>query len=308
MKALDSLRDNILKVYFGDPAAVDRLLICVLARGHVLIEAVPGVGKTILATTMARSLDCKISRIQLTPDLLPSDIVGVTVWEQQSSQFVFKPGPVFCNILLADEINRTTPRTQSALLEAMNEAQVTVDGHTYELEQPFLVIATQNPYEFEGTYVLPESQVDRFLMRIRLDYPDPAREAAVLKAEPARNVLNKITAVMPAAELVALQEKVHDVDIEQTLLDYIVRLAAWTRDHNDIQVGVSTRGALMLSVAARATALYNDRDYCVPDDIIDNVVPVCGHRIITRAYAHDGHGVAAEKILAQALREVPSPT
>jgi len=257
---------------------------------------------------MARSLDCKISRIQLTPDLLPSDIVGVTVWEQQSSQFVFKPGPVFCNILLADEINRTTPRTQSALLEAMNEAQVTVDGHTYELEQPFLVIATQNPYEFEGTYVLPESQVDRFLMRIRLDYPDPAREAAVLKAEPARNVLNKITAVMPAAELVALQEKVHDVDIEQTLLDYIVRLAAWTRDHNDIQVGVSTRGALMLSVAARATALYNDRDYCVPDDIIDNVVPVCGHRIITRAYAHDGHGVAAEKILAQALREVPSPT
>lgn len=308
MRSLKALKESIQQVYMGSPDAVDRLIVCLLARGHALIEAVPGVGKTILASALARSLDCVMSRIQLTPDLLPSDILGVTVWDQHKGEFVFKPGPVFANVVLADEINRTTPRTQSALLEAMNEAQVTVDGQTRKLDQPFMVIATQNPHEFEGTYVLPENQVDRFLMRIRLDYPPHDDEARIIRTDPFRTALSQVTPVLTADELVALQEKVHNVAMDQSLVDYILRIAEATRRHDQIRVGISTRGALMLSTAALATALVKDREYVVPDDIIDNVFSVCSHRVITESFGHEGQGVAAEQVLEEILRELPVPT
>lgn len=307
MEQLERLRANIQRVFIGNLTAVDQLLVCLLARGHVLIEDVPGVGKTILATSLARSLDCTISRIQLTPDLMPADILGVTVWDQHKLDFVFKPGPIFSNIVLADEINRTTPRTQSALLEAMNEAQVSVDGHTRELAQPFMVIATQNPFEFEGTYFLPESQLDRFLMRIHLGYPKAQDEARILETEPARTTLAGLTPVLSSAEVVDLQNKVTQIRVDQSLLDYVVQIAQTTREHEQIQVGVSPRGTLSLLRAARATALMHDRDYVIPDDIINNVVPVWSHRIISKTYMHDGDGIASHRIVQQIVESVPTP-
>lgn len=307
MEQLTQLRDNIRRVYMGGARAVDQVIVCLLAQGHVLIEDVPGVGKTILATSLARSLDISLSRIQLTPDLLPSDILGVSVWDQKAAQFSFKPGPIFANIILADEINRTTPRTQSALLEAMNEAQVSVDGVTHKLDAPFTVIATQNPFEFEGTYFLPESQLDRFLMRINLGYPSPADEARILVDEPARNALQDLKPVMTGPELVDLQMKVTKVQVDKTLVDYVIQLATATREHDQIQVGVSPRGALSLLRVARATALLNNRDYVVPDDIVTNIIPVCAHRIVSKTYMHDGDGVAAHRIMQQIMETVPAP-
>ena len=307
MQRLERLRANILQVYLGNQKAVDRLLCCLLARGHVLIEDVPGVGKTILAKALAQSLDCSLSRIQLTPDLLPADVLGVTVWDQQKSEFVFKPGPVFSNIVLADEINRTTPRTQSALLEAMNEAQVSIDGHTRKLIQPFIVIATQNPFEFEGTYFLPESQLDRFLMRIHLGYPSPDDEARILDLDPARTALNELRPVMTAQDLVELQSMVPEVRVDPSLRDYVIRIANATRNHEQVQIGVSPRGALALVQAARATALLQRRDYVVPDDISSNVNAVCAHRVIAKTYVHDADGETTGRIMQQVLETVPSP-
>ncbi|GAB4193186.1 MAG: AAA family ATPase [Phycisphaeraceae bacterium] len=307
MRRLESLRSNIQKCYLGNQQAIDKLIICLLAGGHMLIEDVPGVGKTMLATALARSLDCSMARLQMTPDMLPSDVLGVTVWDQRKSEFVFKPGPIFANILLADEVNRTTPRTQSALLEAMNEAQVSIDGHTRKLLQPFIVIATQNPFEFEGTYFLPESQLDRFLMRISLGYPSPDDESRILTLDPSRNALHELRPVLTAEDLLRLQQQVRDVNVDQILVDYVVQIANATRRDEQLQAGVSTRGALALMHAAKATAVFHGRDYVIPEDITSNVIPVFAHRVIPRSYAQDGDGVTAARIMQRLLETIPSP-
>ncbi|HEX7009755.1 MAG TPA: MoxR family ATPase [Phycisphaeraceae bacterium] len=307
MHRLERLRSNIQKCFIGNQPAIDKLITCLLARGHMLIEDVPGVGKTMLATALAKSLDCSLSRIQLTPDMLPSDVLGVTVWDQQKGEFVFKPGPIFSNIVLADEINRTTPRTQSALLEAMNEAQVSIDGHTRRLIQPFIVIATQNPFEFEGTYFLPESQLDRFLMRLHLGYPSAEDEARIVTLDPSRNALNDLKPVMTAEDLVELQGQVDRVQIDPTLVDYVIRIANATRANEQLQVGVSPRGSLALIRAAKAAALLHRRDYVVPDDITSNMIPVLAHRVIPKTHTHDADGVTAQRIMQQILETVPSP-
>ncbi|MEM6757039.1 MAG: AAA family ATPase, partial [Planctomycetota bacterium] len=217
MQQLDALRANIQSVFLGNKQAVDRVLVCLLAGGHILIEDVPGVGKTTLAVALSKSVDASLARVQMTPDMLPADILGVTVWDQKQNDFVFKPGPIFNNIVLADEINRTTPRTQSALLEAMSEGQVSIDGTTRRLVDPFLVIATQNPFEFEGTYFLPESQLDRFLMRLKLGYPAPSDEARILRLDPHRQALASLKPVTTAAELVRMQRQVDQVEMDATL-------------------------------------------------------------------------------------------
>lgn len=307
VQKLDLLKKNVQKVFLGNQAAVDKIIVCLLARGHVLIEDVPGVGKTILATSLSKSLDCTISRVQMTPDLLPGDILGVTIWNQQKGDFIFKPGPIFSNVLLADEINRTTPRTQSALLEAMNEAQVSIDGQTRKLIQPFMVIATQNPFEFEGTYFLPESQLDRFLMRIHLGYPSPEDESRILDLDPSRTTLSDLEPVMTADELVTLQDMVNKVQIDPSLIDYIIQISNATRNNEQLQIGVSPRGSLALVRAARATALMHKRDYVVPDDIVSNVIPVFAHRVISKTYMHDADGVATARVMQQVLETVPSP-
>jgi MoxR-like ATPase len=307
MHQLETLRANLQKVFLGNPTAVEKIIICLLARGHILIEDVPGVGKTVLATSLARSLDCTLSRIQLTPDMLPGDVLGVTVWDQAKAEFTFKPGPIFSNIILADEINRTTPRTQSALLEAMNEAQVSIDGHTRKLVQPFIVIATQNPFDFEGTYFLPESQLDRFLMRLHLGYPSAEDEGRILQTEPSRTSLVDLKPVITAEELIKLQEQVHKIQVDPALVDYIIRIATATRNNEQLQIGISPRGSLALVSAARATAMLNKRDYVVPDDIISNVIPVCAHRIISKNYLHDANGLTAHQVMQQVLETVQSP-
>ena len=307
MHRLEQLRANIQKVYLGNRSAVDRLIVCLLARGHVLIEDVPGVGKTVLATALSQSLDCSLSRIQLTPDMLPSDVLGVTIFDQQKGEFVFKPGPIFSNIVLADEVNRTTPRTQSALLEAMNEAQVSIDGVTRKLIQPFMVIATQNPFEFEGTYFLPENQLDRFLMRISLGYPSADDEARILTLDPSRTALSDLKPVMTAQDLTELQQKALAVKVDPALADYVIAIASATRENDQLQIGVSPRGSLALMHAARATAMLHGRDYVVPDDIISNVVTVCAHRVVPKTYMHDADGIGAARIMKQVLETVPSP-
>ncbi len=304
---LEQLRANVQQVFLGNQTAVERIVVCLLARGHVLLEDVPGVGKTILATSLAKSLDCTITRVQMTPDMLPSDVLGITIWDQHKEEFVFKPGPIFSNILVADEINRTTPRTQSALLEAMNEAQVSIDGQTRKLNQPFIVVATQNPFEFEGTYFLPESQLDRFFMRLHLGYPSPEDESRILEKDPGHTSIHQIGPVMTAEELVELQKKVPEITVDPALLDYIIKLANATRTNEQLQIGVSPRGSLALVTAARATAMVHGRDYVVPDDITTNIIPVWAHRVISKNYMHDADGRNNSRIMQQVLETVPSP-
>ena len=307
IEAVERLRPNITSVYMGNTAAVDRVIICVLARGHLLIEDVPGVGKTVLANTLARSVRCSFTRIQCTPDLLPSDILGVSIYDREQGTFQFKKGPIFNNIVLADEINRTTPRTQSALLEAMNESTVSMDGQTMKLPQPFMIVATQNPYEFEGTYFLPENQLDRFLMRISLGYPAPDDEARIIEQQPSRSTLAELKPVLTAEELVELQNMVDRVTLDPALINYIIALAAATRHNDDLQIGISPRGALALAQAARATALMHGRDYCIPEDIVSNILPVCAHRVISKTYMHAGDTATTRRIIQQVMETVPSP-
>lgn len=305
--AIERLRVNMQSVFIGNTTAVDRLICCLLARGHMLIEDVPGVGKTLLATALARSLACTFNRIQLTPDMLPSDVLGVTIFDRHTGDFQFKKGPIFANIVLADEVNRTTPRTQSALLESMNEAQVSIDGRNFVLDQPFMVIATQNPYEFEGTYLLPENQLDRFLMQTNLGYPTPDDEARVIELRPAEAPLHSLQPVLTPQDVLSLQQRVDAVRLDRSLVDYIVALAGATRRHDQLQVGLSPRGTLALAHAARATALMLARDYCIPEDIIDNIQTVCAHRVVSRAYLQTGDTRISAQILQNITQSVPSP-
>jgi MoxR-like ATPase len=304
---IERLRGNIEKVFLGHTRAVDLLLIGLLARGHVLIEDVPGVGKTVLARSLARSIDCRFSRIQLTPDLLPGDVLGVSIYNSQTHTFEFKPGPVFANIVLADEINRTTPRTQSALLEAMSEEQVSIENQTFTLQRPFMLVATQNPFEFEGTYHLPENQLDRFLIRISIGYPDRQAEQRILTTRPGRTALDQLTPVSTGQEVVELQDRLPAVRIDPTVVDYILDLVDATRHSDELHLGVSPRGALALTQAAQASALLTARPYVTPDDVKELFIPVCAHRVIAKSYLHNGDTNGTTAALQKVLEQVPAP-
>jgi MoxR-like ATPase len=307
MHALERLRQNIESVFFGRREAVTHLLTGLIARGHVLIEDVPGVGKTVLARSLARSINCQFSRVQLTPDLLPSDILGVSVYDQNSKTFEFKPGPIFANIVLADEINRTTPRTQSSLLEAMNEGSITVDGKTMILPQPFMVVATQNPFEFEGTYFLPENQLDRFLLRVQLGYPEREREVAILRTQPGRYRLDHLDPVLAGGEVLALQGQAAQVKIDDALVSFLMDIVEATRKSTHFHTGISPRGSLALMQASQAYALVAGRDFVTPDDIKEMVGPVCAHRVITKNHLSNGDLSTATRLLEEILLRVPSP-
>jgi MoxR-like ATPase len=306
-QAVESLRKNIRSVFLGPARAVDLVLIGLFARGHILIEDVPGVGKTVLARSLARSIDCKFTRIQLTPDLLPSDVLGVSVFNSIAQTFDFKPGPIFSNILLADEINRTTPRTQSALLEAMSEEQVSIENQTLPLKRPFMVVATQNPFEFEGTYYLPENQLDRFLLRVSLGYPDRAAEHQILTTQPGRGALTNLQPVMTADQVIEIQDKVQLTKIDAAIVDYILDLAEATRNDDQLHLGLSPRGALALTQASQSSAMLESRDYVTPDDVKSLFIPCCAHRIISKSYLHNGDAAATARILQTILDRIPAP-
>ena len=305
--SIKRLRENIRTVFLGHARAVDLLLTGLLARGHVLIEDVPGVGKTVLAKSLARSIDCKFCRIQLTPDLLPGDVLGVSIYNSTTQQFDFKPGPIFANIVLADEINRTTPRTQSALLEAMSEEQVSVENQTRKLDRPFMVVATQNPFEFEGTYYLPENQLDRFLLRISLGYPERTSEHRILTTQPGRNALDELKPVMHADEVVRLQDIVPLVKLDPAVVEYILDLVESTRHDEQLHLGVSPRGALALTSASQASAVLHGREYVTPDDVKGLFIPVCAHRVVSKTYLNNGDANATGRVLQAVLDRVPAP-
>ncbi len=281
--ALAQLQQSVARVIKGKDDAIELALVALLAGGHLLIEDVPGVGKTTLAQALARSFHCSFHRIQFTSDLLPSDVIGISIYDQLRREFEFKPGPIFANIVLADEINRTTPKTQSALLEAMNEAQVTVDNHTHPLPQPFMVMATQNPIEHHGTYPLPESQLDRFLLRIRMGYPSRASEKEILRNHSGGAPLDAVRPVMEAADVLALRDTVCQVRIEDSLLEYALEIVERTRQTDQLTLGVSPRGALMLQSAAQARAFLQGRDFCLPDDFKQLILPVFAHRVVVNS-------------------------
>jgi MoxR-like ATPase len=292
----------------GKPEAVTLSLVCLLARGHLLIEDVPGVGKTTLAQALARSVSCTFHRLQFTSDMLPSDVLGVTIYNAHSEMFEFKRGPVFANFLLADEINRTTPRTQSALLEAMNEQQVTVDGRPHSLPRPFMVIATQNPVEHHGTYPLPESQLDRFLMRLRIGYPGPESEREILRNSDER-FAGAPKSALTVAEIVGLQDMAPRVTVDPSLEDYMLAIVARTRSHDALALGVSPRGSQALYRASQALALIEGRDYVVPHDIKRLAVPIFGHRVVVSprvslSQRKSGYG---DRIVEEILQHVDVP-
>src|SRR5215468_8969088 len=303
------LQTEIERVIRGKPEAVRLAIVTLLAGGHLLVEDVPGVGKTTLAHALARALDCSFQRIQFTSDLLPSDVLGLSVYDQTSSAFEWRPGPIFANDILADEINRTTPKTQSALLEAMAERHVTVEGLTHTLPQPFVVMATQNPIEHHGTYPLPESQLDRFMLRLRIGYPEPAAEQMILRDREYSDPLNDLEPVMSAHEVIELQQTVALVSVDDSLVQYLMRIVAATRDSEMLDLGVSPRGTLALFRAAQALALGEERNYCIPDDIKRLVVPVFAHRIVvsSRFSSSLRRSEEAEAVLNEILKTVSVP-
>jgi len=306
---LQQLQANIEKVIKGKSEIVRNAIVCVLAQGHLLLEDVPGVGKTTLAQCLARSMNLSFSRIQFTSDMLPSDILGVTLFDQKRSEFEFKPGPLFANVVVADEINRTTPKTQSALLEAMNSAQVSVEKQTFDLPQPFIVLATQNPIEFHGTFPLPKSQMDRFMMRLHIGYPDMEDEVTVLREQRTGAGPEGLQSVVSAEQMLHWQAEVERVKVDETLLHYLARIVGATRESPQILLGASTRGALALRRAAQALAWMQGRDYCVPDDIKEMVIPVLAHRIQVRE-GFDAAGFQHEqevRVLRHALAQVEVP-
>src|SRR5450755_4991692 len=303
------LETELKKVIRGKDDVVRLALVSVLAHGHLLIEGVPGVGKTTLAHALARSLGCSFQRVQFTSDMLPSDILGISVYSTTDQKFEFKRGPIFTNILMADEINRTTPKTQSALLEAMNEGQVTVDSHCYQLPQPFLVIATQNPVEHHGTYPLPESQLDRFMMRVRMGYPDAQAERQILRSEAGAAHLDELRPVLTGADVLEMQQIVKQIRVDESLVSYALEIVRRTRESEFLSLGVSPRGSQALYRAAQAMAFLEGRTYCTPEDIKPLVVPVFAHRVaVSGLYASTlKKSEQSDQVLRELIENVPVP-
>lgn len=302
-----AIESNIATALLGKPEPIRLAVVALLAEGHVLIEDAPGVGKTSLAKAIAKSLNCEFRRLQFTPDLLPSDILGSSVFLPNTAEFEFRPGPIFTNILLADEINRTTPRTQSALLEAMSEGQASVEGHTYQLKSPFLVLATQNPHEYEGTYPLPENQLDRFMLCIEIGYPERKVEKEVLNSHRHGEPVDRLHPVLSGDQVRELQRMAREVRMDDSLNDYLLDIVDATRTHEELELGVSTRGALTLYRAAQSLALVEGREFVIPDDIKRLVSPVLAHRIICRGLVREGQRQRAQGVLRRILQDTPVP-
>jgi MoxR-like ATPase len=302
----ERILDNVERVIIGKQHEARLALITLLCRGHLLIEDVPGVGKTMLARALARSVGCRFSRIQFTPDLLPSDVTGVSIYQQQSGGFEFRPGPIMAEVVLADEVNRATPKTQSALLEAMEEDQVTVDGTTHHLPQPFMVMATQNPIEYEGTFPLPEAQLDRFLMRIHLGYPSPTDEVLVMDAQQNQHPINSLPEVTTRAEVIEIQNAVSDIYVDPLIKQYIVSLVNATREHESVYLGASPRGSLALMRVAQAYAMLDSRNFVQPDDIKLLAYSTLGHRVIVSPGARVRE-IDSAQIVDESIERVPVP-
>lgn len=300
------LEKNIQQVIKGKPEVIKTAIVALISRGHLLIEDVPGVGKTTLAQALANSVDLSFKRLQFTSDLLPTDILGVSIFDQNTGEFNFKHGPIFANVVFVDEINRATPKTQSALLEAMNESVVTIDGYSYRLPDPFMVVATQNPFEYKGTFPLPENQLDRFLMRVRIGYPDYESEMEILINFNSLGFLNGIKPVLTKEELVQLQRMTRQVSIDESLLDYILSIVKETRNQKYFELGVSPRGAIALKLAAQSRALLDGRTFCIPDDIKEMVIPVLSHRVVLK-YEHLPEKRRQEDLLNEVLERVKVP-
>jgi MoxR-like ATPase len=303
------LENALRKVIRGKDDIIRLAVVSLIARGHLLIEGVPGVGKTTLGQALARALDCTFQRVQFTSDMLPSDVLGISIYSAVEQQFEFKRGPVFTNVLLADEINRTTPKTQSALLEAMNESQVTVDAHSYPLPQPFLVIATQNPVEHHGTYPLPESQLDRFLMRVRMGYPDSNAEREILRSEAGTSQLERMQPVLSSADVLEMQHAVTQVRVDESLVSYALDIVKKTRESEQFSLGVSPRGAQMLYRAAQAMAFLDGRSFCTPEDVKPLVVPVFAHRVVVNGLYSSTlkKSEQAEQVIQEIVDSTPVP-
>jgi MoxR-like ATPase len=295
---------NVERVIVGKHDVVWLALVALVCQGHILIEDVPGTGKTVLAKAIARSLGCSFRRIQFTPDLLPSDVTGLSIYNQRSQEFEFRPGPIMAQVVLADEINRATPKTQSALLECMEERQATIDGRTYPMPSPFLVLATQNPIEYEGTFALPEAQLDRFMLRLRLGYPSPAEEIVVLDQQKRAHPLGEIGVVVGVEELLEMQAAVREIYVDPVVAEYIVRLTSATRSHQDVQLGASPRGSLALYRGAQAIAALDGRDYAIPDDVKMIAEPALAHRIIVKTAA-TLRDVDGRQVIRELLDTVP---
>jgi MoxR-like ATPase len=304
---IERLESNIAKALLGKPEVIRLAVVALLAEGHLLIEDAPGVGKTSLAKALAHSLNCHFARLQCTPDMLPSDILGTSVFLPNRGEFEFRKGPIFTNVLLVDEINRTTPRTQSALLEAMMERQVTLDGQTYPLQRPFFVLATQNPFEFEGTYPLPENQLDRFMLNIEIGYPDRDTERDVLNTHREGEPVERLQAALSGDDLAALQREARAVRVDPAINDYILDIVAATRKHEELSLGVSTRGAITLYRAVQSLALADQRNYVIPDDVKKLAVPALAHRVTCRGMIREGQRERAKGIIRQILNSTRVP-
>ncbi len=299
---IQKLLDNMEQVVYGKHEVVKMCVIGLLARGHILIEDVPGIGKTTIAQSIARSLDCTFNRVQFTSDMLPSDIIGVSMLDPKTNDFEFRKGPIFASIVLADEVNRTPPKTQSALLEAMSENQISIDGRTYPLPQPFMVLATQNPIEYEGTYVLPESQLDRFSLRVEMGYPPPADEIRIMRRRNPQKAIHDLDPVLTVAEILELQERVGEIIVDDSVAKYMLAIVQGTRSHEQVQLGASPRGSLAFYEVCQARALVEGRDYVTPGDVKEMAVPVLSHRLLVKSRGADLSMAAQER--GRVIREI----